>query len=371
MGSRRKRQHYVPLHYLRQFSADKKRVNLYNIRRNFYVLAPIRAQCKDKFFYGEDERWEKWLGTVESTCAQALQRLTVADAVPPCGSEDRTCAILWTAVQKVRTMLHADELATMLSRADEVLYPTEAARRWASEREMRVQTTRARATLQSLGLADTVFRAIEDLQVAILQSDKNEFWTSDNPIQEYNIYTEKDNVLSWLGAGSEGLLLFVPLCPRRCMLLYDGVVYEMRNKGRGTGVVRATAKDVDFANKLQAIACTEHIYFRGDEEASRVEIELRRTRRRRADASGIIREAVNPNDDSDTLIHMAKRMHNLTMTLSFINIRKAAQRVPVSRRGRHVRSKRRHTDRPAPYHPVGGGQAFVATKVHYAKRTRL
>ena len=371
LGRRRKHQHYVPLHYLRQFSTDKKRINSYNIPGNFYALAPIKGQCKEKYFYGEDERWEEWLGTVEDRCAEALRRLTATDTVPPHYSEDCTCARMWTAVQKVRTALHAEQMAAMLHTADKVFYPTESARRWANEGDMRLDATRSQAIQQSLGLAKVVFQAIQDLRLTILQSDGNEFWTSDNPIQEYNIFTERDNVRSGLGAGSQGLLLFVPLCPRRCMLLHDGIVYEVANKGRRNGVMRATATDVEFVNRLQVITCKKHVYFQSDEEASRIETELRRARRRRTSGGSIVREAVNPEDATDTLIHMAKRMHNLAMTLSFIQVRKSAERVPLSERGQYDRNKTRHAEQEAPHCLVDGGQSFIETRTHYATKTQL
>lgn len=368
MRRRRKYQHYVPLHYLRQFCTDAKRVNLYSVADNFYVLAPIKTQCREKYFYGEDERWEEWLGTVEDKCATALRRLTATDRVPPQYGEDCTCARMWTAIQKVRTALHADQLAAMLNTADKVLYPTAAEQRWATGGDLRLDATRSQAIGQSLGFAKGVFEAIQDLQLTILQSDRNEFWTSDNPVQEYNIFTEKDSVRSGLGAGSQGLLLFVPLCARRCMLLYDGAVYEMATTGRRNGIVRATAADVEFANRLQVITCKKHVYFRSDEEASRVEIELRRTQRRRTSGSSIVREAVSLENPADTLIHMAKRMHNLAMTFSFMQPRKSAQRVPFSERARHDRRNTRQVERQAPYYIVGGGEAFVERKTHYAPK---
>ena len=291
---KRKHQHYVPLHYLRQFSTNRKNVNLYNVAGNFYVRASIKTQCREKYFYGQDERWERWLGTIEDRCARTLRRLTTTATVPPRYSEDCACARMWTAVQKVRTALHADQLAAMLNTADRVLYPNKTTAEWANRRDLRLGTTRSQAIRQSLTFAGLVFEAIQDLQLTVLQTDASEFWTSDNPVQEYNIFTEKDTVRSGLGAGSQGLLLFVPLCASRCMLLYDGTVYEATNKGRKNGIVRATATDIEFVNRLQVISCKEHVYFHSDEEASRVETELRKTRRRRAGESSIVREAVNP-----------------------------------------------------------------------------
>ena len=150
------------------------------------------------------------------------------------------------------------------------------------------------------------------------------------------------------------------------MLLYDGAVYEITGKGRRNGIIRAMATDVEFMNRLQAISCKEHVYFRSDEEASRVEIELRKTRRRRGDKSSIVREAVDPENDADSLIHMAKRMHNLAMKFSFMQVRRSAQRIPVSQRGRYDRRKAQHVvEQKAPYYVIGNGQSFVATRTHY------
>ena len=201
---KRKHQHYVPLHYLRQFSTNKKNVNLYNVAGNFCVRASIKTQCREKYFYGDDDRWERWLGTIEDRCARTLRRLTTTATVPPRYSEDCTRARMWTAVQKVRTALHADQLAAMLNTADRVLYPNQAAAEWATRRDLRLGTTRSQAIRQSLTFAKLVFETIQDLQLSVLQADASEFWTSDNPVQEYNIFGEKDNVRNGLGAGRSG-----------------------------------------------------------------------------------------------------------------------------------------------------------------------
>ena len=139
---RRRYQHYVPRHYLRQFSRDKRKINLYNISRDLYTPAPIKSQCKEKYFYGVNERWEEWLGKIESECATALRILAVTDTVPPRSSYDCTRAIMWAAVQKVRTAAHAARTREMLHTADRLIYQTEADRTWADTEGLRLETTK-------------------------------------------------------------------------------------------------------------------------------------------------------------------------------------------------------------------------------------
>ena len=71
-----KNQHFVPRCYLREFthSSENKVINVFNIdRKKFISKAPVKNQCSKDYFYGNDEKLEMAIQSVESAYAATLR----------------------------------------------------------------------------------------------------------------------------------------------------------------------------------------------------------------------------------------------------------------------------------------------------------
>ena len=61
------RHHYVPRLLLRNFSADGRSINMFNIARRLHVpRASIGDQCYRNYFHGKDTKIERALGAIQA-----------------------------------------------------------------------------------------------------------------------------------------------------------------------------------------------------------------------------------------------------------------------------------------------------------------
>ena len=82
--------------------------------------------------------------------------------------------------------------------------------------------------VQNLSQFPIIAKCLDDLKMQLINAAPgSQFVTSDNPVFQYNLYCEESNEGGKIGALKVGLLLFIPLSPQLCLLLYDGSVYKV------------------------------------------------------------------------------------------------------------------------------------------------
>lgn len=70
----RKKQHYVPQFYMKQFADKDKKFAVYVIDAGKTIpSAPYKSQCCRDYLYGDDAVWEEKLGLMESEWARAIK----------------------------------------------------------------------------------------------------------------------------------------------------------------------------------------------------------------------------------------------------------------------------------------------------------
>ena len=73
---KKKRQHYVPQFYLRNFVREDNKFTIFNIKSEKIIEnAPYRKQCYEDYYYGDDEVWEEKLGAIESSAALIIAKI--------------------------------------------------------------------------------------------------------------------------------------------------------------------------------------------------------------------------------------------------------------------------------------------------------
>ena len=63
-----KNQHFVPRCYLKAFTVggENKAINIFNIDHSRYIPgAPVKNQCSGDYFYGQDQRLEDAIRSIE------------------------------------------------------------------------------------------------------------------------------------------------------------------------------------------------------------------------------------------------------------------------------------------------------------------
>jgi hypothetical protein len=252
-----KNQHYVPRCYLKHFSVDRqgRAINAYNIHlRRGIRNAPVRGQCAEAYFYGEDLRLEKLLQQPEGWYAEVLTRINAGAS--SLSDEDAAglrhfCYLqyLRTDAASKRAALYAAELADVAGMGGNVRGSS-----WRmSERE---------AVIMALSTFDKTVGVIDDLKVCLVRNDtRTPLVTSDDPAILTNRWYSQNPRAKGLvgGSGSSGALFLLPLTPKIMCVVYDGDVYAIPNAG-GWAVTRKVS-DIKAFNQHQLLNCLTNVFF--------------------------------------------------------------------------------------------------------------
>ena len=93
----KKRQHFVPQFYLRNFGSgpQRRRISLFNIPSAQYVPhASIKNQARKAWFYGQESLVEKALVNIEGSAAQVISGLIAGSALPAKNTLDPSSTVV-------------------------------------------------------------------------------------------------------------------------------------------------------------------------------------------------------------------------------------------------------------------------------------
>ena len=80
--AQKKRQHYVPQFYLRNFSKDEHYIYIYNLKSGKIEEGPISRTCEKKYFYGKDDEFENILERIETDHSKIIHNI-LKQNIPP------------------------------------------------------------------------------------------------------------------------------------------------------------------------------------------------------------------------------------------------------------------------------------------------
>lgn len=252
-----KNQHFVPRCYLRPFTIDgaNAAINLYNIdRREFIPLAPVKNQCSRDYFYGQDERLEKAIKSVEDAYANVLREILRPGYILT-DTHRTTLRIFWL-FQYLRTEAAARQSVERATSMTEVAGITDPNFRLSIK--------------EAVNIAMHTFAAemhiIDDLKICLIRNRSQiPFFTSDDPAVLTNRWwlTDKRTQRRSFGLGSAGVIILLPLSPKLLCLGYDGDVYGVRHD-RGMVDVRREC-DIASFNQHQILNCRANLFVKDSE----------------------------------------------------------------------------------------------------------
>lgn len=355
-----KKQHYVPRLYLRRFAIDVEspsQIRLFHIRSSKYVQeAKLYNQCYKNYFYGKSNVVENYLGNWEGKFASMFREIDEATAL----SEELFSTIaLFIGMQWTRTTsaAHRIDRQTGLVKKGILAESLRLDTNLSLDPELiesqieRMNFGHEDPVLFSLKMFAKMAVCISDLKARILTaSPKHEFITSDNPVVPYNKYCEGVDWTGVTGAMSAGLMIFLPLSPRKCLLLYDAQVYKVGSAlGSSTTVFRKN--DIDVINALQYVGADNNLYFSSDIGESYFKGLV--SKYEQARLSGEERMDIFPDagDSYKSVVGVFSRMPRLNLKLSFVTIKKKASKVSLTERAQSYRST---ATPPDPLNPSEG-----------------
>lgn len=249
-----KNQHFVPRCYLKAFTHEGANlaINLLNLDRQRAIsAAPVKNQCSGDYFYGQDDRLESTIRTVEGGYAAAVARIHA----PGYKLTDSDKALLRTFMlfQHLRTEAasrRSVEMFAGMEQSIETALPG-------------FKPSIKNAVQFAMRVFAEEMHLFDDLKICLVRNRaKRPFVTSDDPAVVANRWHKEDPRVRQKSPGlmSSGITILLPLSPRILCLAYDGDVYSVPHEEGWTEV----RKDIDIEafNEQQFLNAVANVYFR-------------------------------------------------------------------------------------------------------------
>ena len=269
--SQQKKQHYVPLFYLRNFSSDGKRINLWNISlEEKRLLVGLKSQCQKNFFYGRDRVFEQILGDIEAGASTVLRDVVKDRKLPPQWHNNYKDLMLYILIQHLRTQNSSEALIDYAKRKKDILkkYEGRVSKGLVKQIDREYEMTEQVAPQTGILSAFRNFDTLSDLAIKLLiNKTQTEFVTSDHPVVLYNQLLNYDREIQQkmpyptTGLVAKGIQLFFPISPTKALLMYDDHVYSIGNSDK-TNIPIYYKQDVTAINMLQMCSGSQNIYFK-------------------------------------------------------------------------------------------------------------
>lgn len=257
----KKKQHYVPRFYLKNFSwGARKAINVHNIKNKLDIPGGnLKNQCYEPYFYGKNLKIENAFEKIEGITAHIISDIIKTDSAPKRFSEEHHALLTFVLMQQARTKYRAEannELADTFAK----MMLTESGK-FSDEELEGVNLKLNNPTLFSVQAVAQTLPIGFDLNIKVLVNKTNiKFITSDNPVIFYNQYFERHPTDNSLGLASKGLQIFLPISPNHSLIFFDAFVYKVGESGKTFNFV-INRKDVTQLNDLQWLNALENIYY--------------------------------------------------------------------------------------------------------------
>lgn len=246
----KKKQHYVPKFYLRQFSNENKKFYLFNIGKKENIgPVPFETQCFEDYFYGADAKWENKLANLESQWNAALEHIKSHSY-----SENDIQKIKEFAMyQYIRTKKSLEKQTSSTQKTIAEILESYTAHKSLEASNLNqiiqeVSMENAKKTISAPFLLEMIkeqANLIDDLVFSLITfKTKTKLLSSDNPIIIANPYAKT------AGLAMIGLMVIFPISPENLIIFYDGKIY-----GETSEKIREETINVDYyAQKINALA---------------------------------------------------------------------------------------------------------------------
>lgn len=304
---KKKRQHFVPKFYLRQFSFDGgDRLHMIHAGglRSIAGIG-LKGQCYDDYFYGKNPVVENALQDLEGVTAEVFRTIIANRKLPDRGTPDDFVLRTFICLQWGRTRSHAETSEAMFDKMLKTAYgPEWRAKGITQEQIDEVYFGTDYPGLFSLGMASETVPFMGDLESKlVLANAHGEFVTSDAPVALYNPYLLGRYPGGVTGLNVRGLVIFYPISPDLLAVLYDRTCYRL-GPPHARVVTLGSRSDLTALNNFQFLHADDAVYFRNETLAADHVREFSKLAQMRRDDRSVVQEAqsTQPGDNSSLLI---------------------------------------------------------------------
>ena len=337
----KKKQHFVPRFYLRNFSlnAEGKKISLFNFAACKYVsCSNLYDQAYKNYFYGEDLTIEDALADLEKEAAKIINSTLLNDTVPMMGSDEHHILLVFIMFLRQRTVYAADELNEAF---DKIMKSIASEDPKAPPDLERFNFVLTQPVQQALANTASVIPLALDLKFKlIINRTAQAFITSDHPVVFYNQFLEPRKIPGGkTGIACKGLEVFLPLSPTHLLILFDSDVYKVGTKN--SALIHVTNEtDVEKLNILQCINADKNLYFNQTVGEDRIRQLVKQSSRfRRQIKVDIDKQLQKDTEGQRTLIMTHTSELSCSLSLSFISLVKKARRLSLGNKLVHVRDE--------------------------------
>lgn len=244
----KRRQHYVPKFYLRNFSENNKSVGIYLFNSNKIIEhGSINDNLWEEYFYGDDAKVEDKLAEYESKWNNIISYVIKAEILPVI-ERDLTLLRYFILISSARTLKCGNQINndyTMLIKNILEIENPELFGRLMSSGEFGLSVKFKYPALPFINIAQKFLPLVIDLKMDLLINRSTiNYVTSDNPVVFYNQLFQEKNLSRGYGWGEYGIQFIIPVSPRIAICMYDSEVYEIKEK---------TLKSDSTINKLNEL----------------------------------------------------------------------------------------------------------------------
>ena len=321
----RKRQHYVPQFYLKNFTSDNTTFNILNVANGKIIeSAPINRQCYAPYFYQSDEI-EIALGELETLSAPIIKEITKSNYLK-LTQNDEIILKTYTVFQFFRTVGQCEYILKSYGGvlAQISKYYTKDG---FSSTDIEDYIRRNRGKLlpqESLYMASSVSELINDLRLTIITfSHKHPLISSDNPVAIFNNYYKQS-----VGFAMAGIIITMPLSTNKVLVIYDSKMY-MDDPDYGI-VHESKYKDSLILNRLQLYNANKIVYGKTRDIMEKVKPQLDSSRKAIQKKHSSIVSTLGPLGNQ--MIIEQGPWPLIDTNISFLRLVKEAHSIPVENR---------------------------------------
>ena len=264
--SKFRKQHYVPKFLLKKFSSDGKNIGIYLKDKNLYKGSlPFADQCYKDYFYGKDGDIEQQLSKMEYEASILFNQLESMEKKLFL-SEDIQLIVFFLVVQQNRTKASTENYIHKMDVFYKKLLSGHPDIKDNDLEKLRLNVPNA--SLYQLYFAGIGVHFLIDLKCKVLINNTNEdFVLSDNPVFMCNPFAEKFQRLKKIkekmgtGLSEKGLMILMPLTPKKYIVLYDSATYKVGNK-KGIYHIVKRKDDVKSINLMQSNSASFCVYYK-------------------------------------------------------------------------------------------------------------
>ena len=259
----KKKQHYVPKFYMKNFASSQNNVSVYNIKSKKIISnIPFDSQCYKDYFYGKDHVLENEFAQKEIIWSNLFKKIIDNKKL----SDDDIIQLKRFAVYQrqrteAETEYHRAERKELLMKFAKDICSKEGITHDSTiEKECYDYANESFSPIDSVAFSDNISDIIDDLECLIITyNTKNKLIFSDVPVISINQFHKFS-----IGYSCIGLIMMFPITPNKLVVIYDSKMYS---KYKGNLYINlSNESEVKTLNILQFISAEKTIYAHNSED---------------------------------------------------------------------------------------------------------